>query len=492
MMKATVFPPTKADSKAAPPSRPGFGGRLVTWAGNLVTSSMHPAIQLRLTAFIVALVMVFAAIVWTAHTSWQRFGALRERLNSVQSESFRIAEHFQNSVLDLNNLLLNFERDRQPATWKEFHKQCTALNKWIDDQKPLCSSSREKELLDQLDRTYDAYLGVATNLETSVFAPRTPDRALAEYLSVKTQTDNLLSLGIELANAHRNTLTAFINDSNVSLRHLRTVLLVALTALLLLSCGLASVVYRDLIAPLRVKLVESHALLERQEKLASLGMLAAGVAHEIRNPLTAIKARLFTQQKVLKAGTPEQIDAEVIGHEINRLERIVKDVLLFARPSEPEFVVVPAGEPLRQVEALLGKQLSEANIRLVVEEHPGASIRIDMQQLQQVLINLVQNAADSIGQNGSITLRTRTENLRRSERMQSVVVLEVADTGKGISPEVEKRLFDPFFTTKDAGTGLGLPIAARIVEKHGGSLSYQTQVGHGTTFGIVLPRVEPT
>src|SRR5882672_7993702 len=82
MMKATVFPPTKADSRTDPPGRAGFGGRLVTWAGNLVTSSMHPAIQLRLAAFIVALVMVFAAIVWTAHTSWQRFGALRERLNS--------------------------------------------------------------------------------------------------------------------------------------------------------------------------------------------------------------------------------------------------------------------------------------------------------------------------------------------------------------------------------------------------------------------------
>jgi signal transduction histidine kinase len=269
------------------------------------------------------------------------------------------------------------------------------------------------------------------------------------------------------------------------------VLLGALGVLLLLSCGLATVVYRDLIAPLRVKLVESHALLERQEKLASLGMLAAGVAHEIRNPLTAIKARLFTQQKVLRPGTPEQIDAEVIAHEINRLERIVKDVLLFARPSEPEFVIVPAGEPLRQIEALFAKQFQDANIRLTVEECVEASIRVDLPQLKQVLINLVQNAADSIGQNGSITLRARAENVRHSTGLKAAVVLEVADTGKGISPEVEKRLFDPFFTTKDAGTGLGLPIAARIVEKQGGTLRYQTQVGHGTTFGIVLPRVEP-
>jgi len=451
---------------------------------------MHPTIQPRLTLFIVALVMVFVGIVWTAHTSWQRFGALRERLNSVQSESFRIAEHFQNSVLDLNTLLLNFEREQQQETLDQFRQKYIALNLWIDNQKPLCNSTQEKELLEKLDRTYDAYLAVATNLATSASGPRT--NVLNEYFSVKTQADQLLALGIELANAHRNTLTAYINDSNVSLRHLRTVLLSALTVLLLLSCGLAVVVYRDLIAPLRVKLVESHALLERQEKLASLGMLAAGVAHEIRNPLTAIKARLFTQQKVLKPGTPEQMDAEVIGHEICRLEHIVRDVLLFARPSEPEFVVVAAGEPLRQVEALLGKQLQEANIHLVVEECAGAFIRIDLQQLKQVLINLVQNAADSIGQNGSITLRARTESGRRSERTQPVVVLEVADTGTGIPPEVEKRLFDPFFTTKDAGTGLGLSIAARIVEKHGGSLSYQTQVGHGTTFGIVLPRVEPS
>ena len=452
---------------------------------------MHPAIQLRLAAFIVAIGMVFAAIVWTAHTSWQRFGALRERLNSVQSDSFRIAEHFQNSILGLNKLLLDFEIDQQPEAWKRFLEQSAVLNQWIDTQKPLCNSTREKELLEQLDATYDAYVGFATNLESSISGPRTPARSLDEYRSLKERTDRLLELGIQLANAHRNTLTVYISDSNVSLRHLRAVLLGALGVLLVLSCGLATVVYRDLIAPLRVKLVESHALLERQEKLASLGMLAAGVAHEIRNPLTAIKARLFTQQKVLKPGTPEQIDAEVIAHEINRLERIVKDVLLFARPSDPEFVVMPAEEPLRQVEALMAKQLQAANIRLAVEECAAPSIRIDIQQLKQVLINLVQNSADSIGENGSITLRARAENVRLSSGMKPVVVLEVADTGKGIAPEVEKRLFDPFFTTKDAGTGLGLPIAARIVEKQGGTLRYQTQVGHGTTFGIVLPRVEP-
>ncbi len=163
-------------------------------------------------------------------------------------------------------------------------------------------------------------------------------------------------------------------------------------------------------------------------------------------------------------------------------------MLLVARPSEPRLTTVPADEPLRQVQALLKPELEKTNIRLAVQDFVSAPINIDSQQIQQVLINLIQNAADSIGHDGEVTLRARLDNKRLADHVRDVVILEVADTGKGIPPQVEKRLFDPFFTTKDAGTGLGLSIAARIVEKHGGALQYQTQPNHGTTFGIVLPR----
>src|SRR5437016_12035832 len=116
-------------------------------------------------------------------------------------------------------------------------------------------------------------------------------------------------------------------------------------------------------------------------------------------------------------------------------------------------------------------------------------------------MNRIQNAAESIGRDGTITLRARSTLMpltglpRHSFRAKAghatpVVILEVIDTGKGIPLKVQERLFDPFFTTKEAGTGLGLSIAARIVEKHGGALQYQTEVDRGTTFGIVLPRVE--
>ena len=151
---------------------------------------------------------------------------------------------------------------------------------------------------------------------------------------------------------------------------------------------------------------------------------------------------------------------------------------------------MPAERPLEEMQALFAPQLSKNGIRLVLETSAPLHVRADAAQIKQVLINLVQNAADSMNGQGTITLRARHDRKRLGDGEQDVVILEVADTGNGIPPEVEKRLFDPFFTTKDNGTGLGLSIAARMVQKHGGVLQYQTQVNHGTTFGIVLPRAK--
>jgi two-component system sensor histidine kinase HydH len=248
------------------------------------------------------------------------------------------------------------------------------------------------------------------------------------------------------------------------------------------------VAYRDLIVPLRVKLVESQSLVERHEKLASLGMLAAGVAHEIRNPLTAIKAAVFIQQKKIPPGSAEAADAALVQREILRLERIVTEFLQFGHPGEPALAAMPSDQPLKEVHSLLGPELARNNIRLLLEESAPLPVKVDGEQMKQVLINLVRNAAESIGRDGAITLRCRPDRKPLGQGETDVVILEVADTGSGIAPDVEKRLFDPFFTTKSEGTGLGLSIAACIVQKHGGALQYQTCVNHGTTFGIILPR----
>jgi signal transduction histidine kinase len=263
----------------------------------------------------------------------------------------------------------------------------------------------------------------------------------------------------------------------------------SLAAIIALVALLAVFVWRDLIEPLRLRLVESQDLITQQEKLASLGVLAAGVAHEIRNPLTAIKARLYTQQKSLPPGSPASEHAAIISNEINRLEQIVRGFLDFARPADPNPEPLEGQAFLAEVRDLLSPGWEKDGVEIRVEPGPSVPFEADRAQLKQVLINLLRNAVEAAGPKSTVILRAKPGFARLRGISTAVVVLEVVDQGHGIPTEARDRLFDPFFTTKDDGTGLGLSIAARIVEKHGGALEYQTDPDLGSTFGVVLPRI---
>jgi signal transduction histidine kinase len=232
---------------------------------------------------------------------------------------------------------------------------------------------------------------------------------------------------------------------------------------------------------------EAERQLARREKLAVLGTLAAGIAHEIRNPLTALKARLYTLDKRIASLPDARHDTEVISAEISRLERLVQGVLNFARPEEPAFKLMAAAALLHEIEEVMAPGLAERGVRLIVESSPGVKLRGDPAHLKQVLVNLIRNAAEAMDGAGSITLGARAGQAGTGGSENGGVILHVTDTGPGIRPEVERRLFDPFFSTKDTGTGLGLAIAARIVEKHGGRLQYRTELGRGTIFEVILP-----
>jgi signal transduction histidine kinase len=234
--------------------------------------------------------------------------------------------------------------------------------------------------------------------------------------------------------------------------------------------------------------LQAERLLARQEKLATLGTLTAGIAHEIRNPLTSLKARLYTLEKHLLVVPAARKDTDIISAEISRLEHIVQDVLSFARPADPKLETITVDTLLREIQGLMSPNLESHKVQLVVESSPELLVRADSGHLKQALINLARNAAEAIDGTGTVTLRARAARAQLGGRETEAVILEVSDTGKGISPEVEKRLFDPFFSTKETGTGLGLPISARLIQKQGGTLQYQTRPGHGTTFGVVLPR----
>ena len=451
---------------------------------------MNFGIKFRLIVLGLAVGLMGALIVLLTLNSQRQASELRARLNQLDAESLGIAEHFKDALREVSDKMVNYRTARDPASWQEFLDASHDLDLWIDAQKPKLNTQREKDILQQIDTAYDDYLRGAEDLHAQIQSSN-PQNALPSNLRgpLAQARRRLFDLGQDLAQAHFDLRNQLLAHANQTLAQLRLSILGLLGLLFVFGIALAVMVYRDMIRPLRVKLVESQALAERREKLASLGLLAAGVAHEIRNPLTAIKAALFIQKKKLQAASPERDSVEVVEREILRLERIVNNFLQFARPAEPELTTISADLLLLESQHFFAPQLEKNSIRLKLEPSEPLRIRVDPGQFKQVLINLIQNAADSIGRDGTITLRARSDRRRLTNGEMPVVILEITDTGKGIPPEVEKRLFDPFFTTKESGTGLGLSIAARIVQKHGGELQYQTQVNRGTTFGIILPRV---
>lgn len=456
---------------------------------------MNSAFRLRLTLLIAAIACVAGLTLMGLHQAWRRIAQLEHRLTSNQFESFRLAEEFQARLRLLNASMLRYAAGREEQTWREFKEASGALDRWIDVYDPqinsqsIVTSDRERTLFRQINEAYDNYMTASESVRTNAQPPMASVQGLRQLKEFDEQAEGLLGLSSQLAEAHREKEQAFLREANRSLDLLRVFMSWGIVALLILTGGVGWILYRDMVAPLRTKLVESEALLARQEKLATLGTLAAGIAHEIRNPLTSIKARLYTLRKHMKGNEPGLIDAGVITGEIARLDRIVQEVLQFARPSEPQRKVAAADLPFREVQPLIASSLERSSVNLVLEPGPELYVSMDVALIKQVVINLVRNAQEAIEDGGVITMRVRASRVYLGGAPREVAILEVADTGRGIPAEIESRLFDPFFTTKETGTGLGLSIAARIVEKHGGILQYQTQVGRGTTFGIVLPVV---
>jgi two-component system, NtrC family, nitrogen regulation sensor histidine kinase GlnL len=236
------------------------------------------------------------------------------------------------------------------------------------------------------------------------------------------------------------------------------------------------------------RLRELEEKLRRSDRMAALGQMAAGVAHEVRNPLVGIRAaaQFLEGDPAFSAGLREYTG--VVIREADRLNAIVEGLLAFASPKPVQLLPCNLNQVLEETLALASAPLAGAGVSVVRLYDPQLPLILgDPPRLHQVFLNLVRNAADAMPGGGTLTVRTRFERISSRLGGRSAAVAEVADTGQGIAPEVARSLFNPFFTTKPRGTGLGLAISLRIVEDHGGAIEAQPGAGPGATFAVVLP-----
>ena len=228
------------------------------------------------------------------------------------------------------------------------------------------------------------------------------------------------------------------------------------------------------------ELEQAQTQLIRTEKLASIGQLAAGVAHEINNPLGTILIYSHLIQKSLEPDDPKREDIALVISEANRAKDIVQGLLSFAREKKLRASEVNVNDILEEVLSLVVNQSLFHNIKIKKSFDQGPqTIVADETQLKQVFLNIILNAAQAMEGNGKLTISTIFDKKQ--------IKIKIADTGPGIPPEVMGKLFSPFFTTKEKGTGLGLAISYGIIERHQGKIDVETDLGKGSTFVITLP-----
>ncbi|MDR5695168.1 MAG: cache domain-containing protein [Armatimonadota bacterium] len=231
----------------------------------------------------------------------------------------------------------------------------------------------------------------------------------------------------------------------------------------------------------------AHSRIRESERLAIIGQLAAGVAHELNNPLQGILAYAYMLLEKVPSDSPLRPFLEKIAVQADRSREIIRGLLDFARPRPPHVRPTNVNSILQECLALVEKQAMFHNIRIIKNLQPDLpTTMVDPSQMQQVFMNIIVNAAEAMDGAGTLIVNTRFDPAR------SMIEIAMSDTGRGIPPEDLERVFDPFFSNKQTGkgTGLGLAISQSIVKEHRGTIRVQSEVGKGTTFTVSLP-VEP-
>jgi len=479
--------------------------------------SLRTRILINITALVV--ITIIGALVMVGYT--YRMEGLLAQIIDKYMVGLQTAQSLENALDNQKGFASYYLLDGNPNWLKKMAEYRHLFEDKLEKTKRLATTEEEKRVLDLIESEYAKYIAAKDQV---VDYYKSGDREKGKKLHVKVR-DSFFEI-LKLCENGKQLFSdkaqkAKIESLNQA-KKLRIIAGSAVLVILFLGIILTFFLLHDILNPIRrlaletdrhngtkeegdevkalsrsvydlkktfnetqSELEKSREHLLQSEKLALVGKLAAGTSHSIRNPLTSVKMRLFSLSRSVNLAGDQKEDLDVISEEINHIDNILQNFLEFSRPPRLKLQNVSPSDIVDQAIQLLHHRLESYEVFIKIQrKEPLPLVQVDPEQLKEVLVNIIVNACEAMGQGGSIIIYEETVIER--EKFRSAVI-RISDNGPGIPDAIQSKIMEPFFTTKEDGTGLGLSIAKRIVQEHGGRLDIKSKEGNGSTFIITLP-----
>lgn len=487
---------------------------------------MFKQISLRTKILLILACLMALTLGDCAITVWliSRMGAIVTSVMNTNVAALKTAQEMETSLALQKGLLTYYFMDGDSEWLDQLERRRRDFRSWLKSSRESAQEARQSEILDEVEARYNRY---SHDQDQIIELYKAGDRegGFKRHQEIRKNFLEILDLCDRYKRLHERIIALAREDIDSQGRIVNSVAVVVLPVAVLLGVMLVYILIGQILEPIRqlavgrdgdgedTRVVNEVKALSRRvssliedvdekqtqlelsrehllqaEKLAMVGKLAAGVAHTIRNPLTSVKMRLFSMERSLDLSSTEKEDFEVISEEIRHIDTIVQNFLEFSRPPKLKMQSISPSDVVDMAIQLLKHRLESYGVTLeLYRQRELSKIQGDPEQLKEVLVNLIINACEAMGEGGRIEIR---EEEGTAGGMGHVAVLRVIDYGPGMPESVKDKVFQPFFSTKEEGTGLGLSIAARIIEDHKGCLNLRSREGKGTTFTITLPCME--
>ena len=484
---------------------------------------MWRRISLRLRLFIVLAALVSITLAGGLVMVWYTYSieGLFAKIIVQDLAALQTAEALETALVNQKGFVTYYFLDGNPDWLRQLGEYRQIFKERLEDTQALVKTEQELAAVEKIEREYNRYI-LNKDRVIEFYKSGQKEEGLKLHQEVRQYFFRLLALTEEYRDLHKQNLSQLRQQSRGQALRLRIIAGSASFLVIILGLIFSFVLVGQILEPIRrlakevdgqnsplqsgnevkaisrgvhglikdrdqtqTELEKSRENLMQAEKLAVVGKLAAGVAHSIRNPLTSVKMRLFSLGRALPLSTTQKEDFNVISEEIRNIDTIVQNFLEFSRPPKLRKQKISPSDVVDLVLQLLQHRLESYEVKVdLIREDRLPPVQTDPEQLKEVLVNIIVNACEAMGNGGKITIEEETGYVDALDRGVSI---RVTDNGPGVPEEIRDRIFDPFFTDKDEGSGLGLSIAARIIEEHGGKLNLVSTEGQGACFVIHLP-----